>query len=172
MRIALEEIPEDVSTLELTCDPKDIELELDGVSFMPPVIAKLKIFRQLDKIFIKAELSVAIELECARCLSPVRMIVEGILENQYRPMPKVPFLPLDDIGIGYYSGEYIELSDDFRESLLLEIPFRVLCSEDCKGLCLKCGQNLNQKECDCQIESEEALNTKFALLAKMLESKR
>lgn len=172
MRIALEEIPEDVSTLELTCNPKDIDLELDGVNFIIPVTAKLRLFRQIDKIFINGELTVATELECARCLKPISMILRGTLENQYRPMPKMPVDLLDDIGIGYYSGEYIELSEDIRESLLLEIPFRVLCSEDCKGLCPKCGQNLNQKECDCQLEHEETLNSKFTLLAKILETKK
>jgi uncharacterized protein len=172
LRIALEKIPEDVSTLELTCNPTDIDLELDGVNFIAPVTAKLKLFRQIDKIFINGELTVAIELECARCLKPVPMILKGMLENQYSPVPKMPFDLLDDIGISYYSGEYIELSDDIRESLILELPFRVLCLEDCKGLCIKCGQNLNQKKCDCQLEPEEALNSKFTLLAKILETKR
>lgn len=172
MRILLEEIPEDISTLELTCDPKDINLEMDGVGFITPVTAKLRLFRQIDNIFINGELIVAIDLECARCLKPVHKILKGLLEKQYMPMPKIPSDLLDDIGIGYYSGEYIELSDDFRESLLLEIPFRVLCSEDCEGLCPKCGQNLNDGKCDCQLDVEETPISKFALLAKILETKK
>jgi uncharacterized protein len=172
LRIALEEIPEGVSTLELKCKPVEIGLEADDVYFNDPVIAKLKLFRQIDIVFINAEISVAIELECARCLKPVPMILEGNLENQYSPMPKFPAELIDDIGIGYYSGEYIELSEDFRESLLLELPFRVLCSEDCRGLCPNCGQDLNEENCNCKLESVEVANSKFALLAKILETKR
>ncbi|MBM3211747.1 DUF177 domain-containing protein, partial [Candidatus Poribacteria bacterium] len=79
---------------------------------------------------------------------------------------------MDDIGIGYYTGDCIELSDDFRESLLLELPIRILCSENCKGLCPKCGQNLNDGKCDCKLEFVEVQKSKFALLAKILETKK
>jgi uncharacterized protein len=147
LRIEVKNMREGVSTLELTCGPEEIGLESEGVRFIGLITARLKLTRTGDKIFVKAELSVAMELECARCLSPVQRTLQGTLENQYRPLPKMAehglsgsALPLDDIGIGYYSGEYIDLSDDFRESLLLELPERVLCSEDCGGLCPYCGQ--------------------------------
>lgn len=172
MKLAIEEIPEGVSTLELVCKPAEIDLESDGVRFIDPVDIKLWLFRQIDKIFVKAEISVNIEMECARCLSAVQMILRGTSENQYRPVPKVPIGLLDDIGIGYYSGEYIDLSNDLRESLLLEIPLKVLCVEDCKGLCPRCGQDLNKGKCDCYLEPEEAHFSKFAELIKMLELNR
>ena len=177
MKIAVEDIRDGASTLELTCGPEEIGLEeccgqdvrAPDVCFTGPVIARLKIFKQGDKVFVKAELSVAIELECARCLSSVQRILEGTLESQYQPLPKMARHPLDYIGIGHYSGECIDLSDDFRESLLLELPARILCSEDCKGLCPHCGQNLNEVKCNCCLEPEEVRTPKFADLIKMLE---
>ena len=70
----------------------------------------------------------------------------------------------------YYSEEYIDLSEDIRESFLLEIPTRVLCSEKCEGLCPQCGKNLNEGKCDCRLESEETqTSSRFAELVKMLE---
>jgi uncharacterized protein len=111
-------------------------------------------------------------MECARCLSPVQRVLEGSLENQYRPLPKTSRNLLDDIGIGYYSGEYIDLSDGFRESLLLELPAKVLCSEDCAGLCPHCGHNLNEGKCNCRLEPEEVPTSKFAELIRTLEINR
>lgn len=43
----------------------------------------------------------------------------------------------------------IDLSGDVREFALLSLPMKKLCSEDCKGLCSKCGKNLNEGQCDC-----------------------
>jgi uncharacterized protein len=58
---------------------------------------------------------------------------------------------LDDgaTSTGTYSGDEIDLSELLRESLLLELPMRPLCSDDCVGLCSVCGKNLNQGPCGC-----------------------
>jgi uncharacterized protein len=175
LRIAVEDIREGVSTLESTCGSEEIGLEAEDIRFTGPVVARLKLTRTGDKVFVKGNLSIAIELECARCLNPVHRVLEGTLETQYQPLPNPVFerseamaqrLP-DDIGIGYYSGKYIDLSDGFRESLLLELPARVLCSEDCRGLCSHCGQNLNEGKCNCCSEPDEVRTPKFADLIKM-----
>ena len=172
MRIAAEDIREGVSTLEFACGPEEIGLEAENIRFIGPVVAKLRLFKQIDKVFVKAELTVSIELGCARCLKPVEVILRGASENQYRPLPKTAKETLDDIGIGYYSGDNIDFSEDFRESILLELPSKVLCSENCRGLCPSCGENLNEERCDCNLESEEIRSSKFAELAKILEINR
>lgn len=172
MKIELKNIPDDISALELSCKPEEIALEAEGVKFTGLVFAKLRFFRQPDTIFVNGDLSVDIELECDRCLCPVNSVLKGILEIQYRPMPKFSHEATDYEGIGYYSEDHIDLSDDIRESFLLEMPYGILCSEDCKGLCRKCGQNLNKGKCDCVLEpEEEAPVSKFAELIKKLEIK-
>jgi len=170
VRIEIEEIQEGASVLEFECKPEEIGLEADGVYFAESVTASLKFFRQIDKIFIKGDISVAVESECVRCLDPVHSVLKASLEIQFRPLPKTVRYPLDDIGIGYYSEDYIDLSDEFRESLLLELPMVILCSEDCKGLCPHCGQNLNRGKCNCS-EPEEVRLSKFAELVRSLEIK-
>jgi len=170
LRIVFEEIEEGNSARELDFRPEDIALESELVKFIGPVKAMMTMFKQDDNVYIKAELSVLIEAECARCLKPVRETLKGTLENQYQPESTRE--DFDDIGIAYYSGEYVELSDDFRESLLLELPTRILCSEDCKGLCHQCGQNLNEGKCSCLPETEPVRASKFAELFESLEIKK
>ena len=169
MRIAIEDIPAGVSNLELTCGVEELGLETEGVRFASVVAVKLNLFNHDDKVFVKVKSSVAVESECARCLSPVHRILEAYSENQYRPLPKTARYQFDDIGIKYYSEEYIDLSEDLRENLLLEVPARILCSENCKGICPHCGQNLNEGKCDCCLEPEQTQDSRFADLVKMLE---
>jgi len=171
LNIAVEDIREGVSTLEFSCGPEEIGLEAENIRFIGPVVAKLRLFKQIDKVFIEAELTVSIEFGCARCLEPVEVILRGTSENQYRPLPKNAKETLDYIGIGYYSGDNIDLSENFRESILLELPAKVLCSENCRGLCPSCGENLNEGRCNCRLEPEEIRSSKFAELASFLKQK-
>ena len=51
--------------------------------------------------------------------------------------------------VGYYQGEGLLLEDVLREQVLLALPLKAICREDCKGLCPHCGRNLNQEQCNC-----------------------
>jgi uncharacterized protein len=51
--------------------------------------------------------------------------------------------------IGYYEGEGLLLEDALREQVLLALPLKTICREDCKGLCPHCGKNLNEVQCSC-----------------------
>ena len=55
----------------------------------------------------------------------------------------------DETEIGYYEESGLSLEDVVREQVLLSLPSRTLCKEDCKGLCPRCGQNLNLGTCNC-----------------------
>ena len=57
--------------------------------------------------------------------------------------------------IGYYSGQGLLLEDALREQVLLAVPLKALCRENCKGLCPHCGANLNQERCSCAVTVEE-----------------
>lgn len=61
---------------------------------------------------------------------------------------------IDDYNVRYLSPEQdkIDLSKDVFEYAELSVPMKHLCSEDCKGLCSRCGTNLNEKNCGCRVE--------------------
>ncbi len=56
---------------------------------------------------------------------------------------------LDDADEELFDGKVINLQPIVREQVLLSLPMNAVCKEDCRGLCTKCGQNLNEKECGC-----------------------
>lgn len=171
LRLMLDEIQEGVSTLDIECSPEEIDLEFDGVAFVGKVSIKPSIVRQASKIYIKSIIWTNIEMECCRCLEPVSVRLDAISEIQYLPLPKLVKDRIDDIGIGYYSEEYIDISDEVRESLILEIPMTVLCSENCKGLCPHCGKNLNFGKCDCS-EPNYLKEANSPVILRLLELKR
>jgi len=105
-------------------------------------------------IRIKGGFHGAFEAPCARCVEPVQHQLSGDFDLLFRP------LGVDAIGsehaittpeteIGYYGNGGLALEDVLREQVLLSLPARTLCQPDCKGLCPRCGQNLNEAACSC-----------------------
>lgn len=89
---------------------------------------------------------------CSRCAEECRQHLEIpfdlILKPKSERVPKDE--QEDDMNFGTYENEEI-FCDTFSEDfLVLALPFTVLCSEDCKGICVQCGKNLNAEKCDCK----------------------
>ena len=108
----------------------------------------------LNDLRITGKLKTTVELQCARCLTPVRQAVEREFELLYRPLgadkgrEETPVNEAES-EISYYEGDGLKLEDLLREQVMLAVPMRVLCDESCKGLCAHCGKNLNTGECQC-----------------------
>ncbi len=110
--------------------------------------------QRLDDIHVAGDLSTQLELLCARCLESVVRDVSRSFDLLYRPQGSDAGheeLSVTDAEaeIGYYTGDGVLLEDVLREQVLLAVPIKTVCSEECKGLCPHCGQNLNQGACAC-----------------------
>jgi uncharacterized protein len=108
----------------------------------------------IQDIRIKGELSTCLELPCARCLEQVKQDIQRNFELLYRPLGadagrEELSVTAAEAEVGYYQGEGVLLEDVLREQILLEVPLKVICREDCKGLCAHCGKNLNEGSCSC-----------------------
>ena len=114
----------------------------------------------IKDIRLRGQLSAGFEMSCARCLDPVAQEVRRDFELLYRPLgvdAGRDELSVTDAEaeIGYYQGEGLLLEDVLREQVLLALPLKVTCREDCKGLCPHCGKNLNQEQCSCAVPLED-----------------
>jgi uncharacterized protein len=114
----------------------------------------------IKDIRLRGRLSAGIELQCARCLEPVSQDIVRDFELLYRPLGADAGrdeLSVTDAEaeIGYYQGDGLLLEDVLREQLLLALPLKVTCREDCRGLCPHCGKNLNQEPCSCSVPVED-----------------
>jgi uncharacterized protein len=111
-------------------------------------------------IRLQGELSTSLELPCARCIEPVIQKVARSFDLLYRPLgidAGHEELSVTDAEaeIGYYQGEGVLLEDALREQVLLSVPLKVLCRDDCKGLCPTCGKNRNADACSCDQSLED-----------------
>jgi uncharacterized protein len=114
----------------------------------------------IKDIRLRGRLSAGLELQCARCLEPVNQQVEREFELLYRPLGADAgrdelSVTAAEAEIGYYQGDGILLEDVLREQVLLALPLKVTCREDCKGLCPHCGKNLNEEQCSCNVPMED-----------------
>lgn len=123
----------------------------------------------VEDIRIVGDFSTQLELRCARCLDPVLTPVGGSFDLLYRPFgadagKDERSISEAETEIGYYSGDGIELDDVLREQILLALPARAICREDCRGLCPGCGRNLNVETCAC---AEPPQDPRWAALADL-----
>jgi uncharacterized protein len=58
-------------------------------------------------------------------------------------------IPADEMEIGFYSGDGIELADVATEQVILSVPMKVICGPECRGLCPVCRVNRNMTQCNC-----------------------
>ena len=109
----------------------------------------------VDDIRVVAGLDATLDANCARCLEPVQYPINRAFDLLYRPLgvdrrAEEVAITEADTEIGYYEGEGLLLEDVLREQVLLATPLKLVCREECKGLCPHCGANLNNETCNCQ----------------------
>jgi len=128
----------------------------------------------IKDIRLRGRLTAGLELECARCVEPVARDIAREFELLYRPLGADAGrdeLSVTDAEaeIGYYQGDGILLEDVLREQVLLALPLKVTCREDCKGLCPHCGTNLNEEQCSCTVAMEDPRWTALREIRSKLE---
>lgn len=112
-----------------------------------------------NQIILDAETRIAANLICDRCTSEFQSIITSKYRMIYLFMLNAENSENEKIDVVYLHPETdrIDLSEDIRDYALLALPMKKLCSEDCKGLCPKCGKNLNDGLCNCKDEKIDPL---------------
>lgn len=113
------------------------------VSFAEPVSVKGRICNRAGVVYLDFMLDVTLSHVCDRCLVG--------FDRSYRFDCRhivVPSVSGDNDEYIVADGESIDLNDIAITDLLLQLPTKILCREDCKGLCMVCGCDLNTSECD------------------------
>ena len=116
-----------------------------------------------------------VETSCARCLDPVRHDLNWTFDLLYRPqgvdrVAEEVAISEADTEIGYYQGEGLLLEDALREQVLLATPVKMLCREDCQGLCPHCGRNRNIEPCNCDQHPTDPRWEALSEIKKKLQS--
>ena len=133
-------------------------LDYRGAEFRQAGPLKIDIVAELvgTEIRVRGHLATQLEASCDRCLGTVGLPVDRDFDLFYRPIKTIAKeeeveIPADELEIGFYSGDGIELADVVTEQVILSVPMKVVCRTDCHGLCPACGANRNLVQCTCSL---------------------
>lgn len=134
MKIAVKKINEEgIELIEKI--PANL-LNLDGfdLNFIDFIKVKGKFTKIYSEIISKVEITTHCEVICSRCRNQVCQTKDYSFQRSYQ-VNKL--------------GNFLNIAEEIREEILLNFSLKALCTPDCKGLCLRCGRNLNWGKCNC-----------------------
>ncbi len=139
----------------------DEEVAVAGVNIVCPITGRVKLMRTEDGIWVSAPLDGVMPGSCSRCLVDIRKVVRLEIEEE--------FLPEIDIKTGarlhsprefdesFYIGQshVLDLTEAVNQYICIGTFMKPMCRPDCKGLCITCGINLNEGECECDLTQRD-----------------
>ena len=163
MKLLIPDIPEEGFDLELR-----ETIESDGI--LLPVRARLRIEKFGSEILVKGEIITDVKLQCSRCLKDFWSELSIPVDVVYHPVEELKEedkheIKVEELDMGFYSGEEMDLLALVREQVALNLPMKPLCADLCKGICLKCGTDLNLGECSCSVKE---IDSRLEVLKKLL----
>ncbi|BDV43184.1 hypothetical protein GURASL_21070 [Geotalea uraniireducens] len=125
-------------------------------TFIAPVTVSLTVFREYDHIRTNGKIKTRVRMKCSRCLAEFDVDVDSSFILIYSKANQLSN-DEDEIELGdedlisvAYTGDEIDFSPEIAEQVIMELPIKPLCKEDCQGLCPQCGADLNESECGCE----------------------
>ncbi|MDD5126521.1 MAG: DUF177 domain-containing protein [Dehalococcoidales bacterium] len=135
------------------------------------VSGKVKLIRTPSGILADGEFSGEVELVCSRCLSAFRYPFTVRFQEEYLPTidinSGVPLPEPDEPGAFRIDDHHtIDVDEAIRQYVVMALPMKPLCKENCAGLCQSCGQNLNKGDCKCPPETTDPRWAKLSEVRK------
>jgi uncharacterized protein len=134
VKIDARQIPSEGLILIEEFNPEAMDLDTDLIKFLEPVRGRGVINKSYNAVCVLLTLNSMISISCGRCLKEEKINFNKEIELNYAVDKLDPIIDLDP---------------DIREEIILDYPIKPLCKPDCKGLCPKCGANLNEGGCNC-----------------------
>ena len=133
-----------------------------GFPFEKPIVVSGSVFNRAGVVRLEAEAEVLMSAPCDLCAAP----------TQKRSIVPVSHILVTSLNDEENDDEFVlveemrfDLDELVREDIILSLPARFVCRDDCKGLCPQCGKNLNEGSCSCKAEGDPRL----AALAQLLD---
>lgn len=133
----------------------------------------LKLLKRGIEVSVQGHISGSLELTCDRCLESFEFKIDEDFKVLLLPKGSLNLheekeLSSEELEVSFYENSFISFFNILQEEIFLALPYRMLCREDCKGLCPTCGTNLNEKICEC---SKIKKSSPFAALKNLFNPK-
>ncbi len=159
IKLDIGRVPDGYSHHDIEADASELVAGLDDGRLESPVALSLDLNRRGSDIFIKGTAGVRAVLGCSRCLNEYSLELKTSLDiwcivggepEQADDEDRENVLRVSG------GAKYVDLADPVRSELLVLLPLKPLCSEECKGLCPGCGTDLNSSSCSCNPEDHDS----------------
>lgn len=174
MKLSFDDIPQSPKAVRFSERVEDLneiyrEGQIREFEFPASMEVELVYYRSGQDIFFRGSFGGVVEADCSRCLIRYSFSLEKNFElvlvpDSFESEKKPGAMSHEELGLSYYSTEEINLTPLIREQVLLALPTRPLCEENCRGLCGGCGANLNDEACVCTTSAEESRMAIFQTL--------
>jgi uncharacterized protein len=170
MRIEVEKLEESGEPFARTYAPEDLQLGDDYARTVAATSVAGRASKKRGQVSLQGTINASVEVPCDRCLTPVVIPVNTDFDLTYIPAqaaiaePEATELQEDDLILSVYEDDSIDVDEMVREQILLALPSRQLCREDCKGLCPTCGEDLNTQSCNCE---QQEIDPRWSALAAL-----
>ncbi len=160
---------------EITDEGLDLDFEetvaSNAIQLLTPVRTKLRIEKAGPEVFVKGGIVAGVELQCSRCLARFPKEIEASVNVVYHPVEELKGedkheVKEDELDMGFYKGDELDIEELVTEQIILTVPMKPLCSESCKGLCPRCGADLNVGACSC---ASNGPDPRLAVLKKFFD---
>ncbi len=178
MRLRVDEIPDSGRFLHYEWGqenlsrflPPDDPFELRAYR---PIRVDIELQKHPDHVKIDGKITGFLQVACHRCLADFSFALDEVIDlsmvcEDEAPQQEETELEGDELRLVFFDGEVIEVDHLVAEQVFLALPFKVLCSEDCRGLCPGCGVNLNEEDCRCFRDSTSSVFRKLEVVKKKL----
>ncbi len=135
MKINVNEIPKVGMSLKESFEPVSLDIDTDQIKLSGPVDIRAEVTMDSENVYVDVSIQGVMRITCSRCLADSDRVISKDFHLCYE-----------------LSESIIDLTGDIRQEIILDYPIKVLCKDDCKGLCPHCGQNLNEMVCDCKLK--------------------
>ncbi len=169
MIIDLASLGNDSKRITVAFDPADIDLDGESLQLRGKTSFDGEIELADEKARLRGHLTATVLVDCTRCLEAIekeldfsfRAIFVGSDQVDARPEAEIGDEALDESLI---PDGLIDMAEVVREQILLAVPVQVFCTDDCRGLCSKCGSNLNLIDCKC---ADDEMDPRWAALKNL-----
>jgi uncharacterized protein len=157
MRIELDKLEGGRGSFAHVYQPDELDPVDERINLTEPAEVKGGVRRTGDGVAVSGHVDTRAQVECDRCLKPVELPVTADFALEYitgadYESGSVAALSEEEMSVSVFDGQSIDVDEIVKEQILLAVPARTLCREDCQGICPECGIDLNTGQCNCAAE--------------------
>ncbi len=160
MRIEVEQLESAGRKFAHIYEPEELILDEESARLIETPQVSGSASRKGEEVRLRGQVTARAEVDCDRCLKAIVVPIETEFDVTLIPAARYleqerAELQEDDLLLSVYEGDSVDVDEIVREQILLALPARALCREECKGLCPVCGIDQNNNACACDVKETD-----------------